>query len=118
MLRRMVKNRDDIAQVFTTNVTDMGSMFIDVNRVNHDILNWDLSNVTNLREMLYDAEIPNNFVLLDKELLTTEITSSLKGISSRDVKCIFSGSEIVGTNKRKFYCANAGFLLNVILKSE
>lgn len=60
------------------------------------------------------VETSNIFVLLNESQLTSEITSNLKGISEMDIKRIFGGSEIIGTDKRKFYCANAGFLLNVI----
>ena len=54
------------------------------------------------------------YVLLNEEQLTTEITSNLDGISIPDVKRIFKGSEIIGTNKRKYYCTKVGFLMDLL----
>ena len=58
------------------------------------------------------------FVLISESQLSKEILSNLKGISKKQVKKVFTNSEIIGANKKKFYCANAGFLLDVILKSK
>lgn len=79
---------------------------------------WVADSETDLISKRKQAVNTNIFVLLDEDQLTTEITNNLKGISEPDVKRIFSGSEIIGSNKRKFYCANADFLLNVIEQND
>ena len=50
MLRNMVNSYQDVAEVCTTKVTDMGGMFLR-SQFNQPIGNWDVSNVTNMTLM-------------------------------------------------------------------
>ena len=54
------------------------------------------------------------YVLFNEEQLTSEIADNLEGITIPDVKRIFRGSEIVGTNKKRYYCAKVGFLMDLL----
>jgi len=59
MLREMVANEEDVTTVVTTKVTNMFELFfIDFNTgsdFNQDISSWDVSNVTTMEFMFYDA---------------------------------------------------------------
>jgi surface protein len=46
----------DIGKWDVSNVTDMNFMFYNANAFNQDIGKWDVSNVTNMSWMFYDAE--------------------------------------------------------------
>ena len=54
MLREMVRNREDVTKVVTTNLTNMIVLFANEvtdeqpNAFNQDISSWDVSNVTNM----------------------------------------------------------------------
>ena len=50
MLRAMVANEEDVTKVVTTKVTDMYGMFAGTS-FNQPIGNWDVSSVTNMRDM-------------------------------------------------------------------
>ena len=59
MLRTMVENEQDVTKVVTTKVTDMSELLlINYNTsspFNQPIGSWDVSNVTNMRLMFYEA---------------------------------------------------------------
>ena len=59
MLREMVANEQDVTRLATTKVTEMSFMFlieVDIpTDFNQDISNWDVSNVTNMYVMFWNA---------------------------------------------------------------
>jgi surface protein len=55
MLRTMVDNGGDVDKVATTKVTDMSFMFENSTSLIQPIGRWDVSNVTKMRQMFYDA---------------------------------------------------------------
>ena len=63
MLREMVANEEDVTKVATTRVIDMSELFFinqgTVNDFNQDISSWDVSNVTNMYQMLREADAFN-----------------------------------------------------------
>ncbi len=58
MLKKMIKNDEDLRFICTTKITDMSEMFYGSGRNGkkfslHDISNWDVSNVTNMSGMFF-----------------------------------------------------------------
>ena len=101
MLRDMIANGEDVTKVATTKVTDMDELFylgLDnndspiPNYFNQDISSWDVSNVTNMYAMFYDATSFNQDIgswdvsnLTDMEFMFYDATSFNQDISSWDV---------------------------------
>ena len=62
MLRAMVDNEDDVTTVITTKVTNMDRVVGDFDTgsdFNQDISSWDVSNVTTMEYMFFNAEVFN-----------------------------------------------------------
>ena len=55
MLKEMIANNDDITFVCTSKITDLSSLFFESD-FNQPIGNWDVSNVTDMWTMFFDAE--------------------------------------------------------------
>jgi len=55
VLRDMLENEEDVSKVVTTKVTDMVNMFAD-SSFNQNISSWDVSNVTDMGGMFFNAQ--------------------------------------------------------------
>lgn len=51
LLKRMIKNGEDLTKIVTTKVTDMYKLFFNNQKFNQDISSWDTSNVTTMGSM-------------------------------------------------------------------
>jgi len=59
LLKRMVRQGEDLTKVVTSRVSNMESLFSSYSNFNQDIGNWDTTNVTNMRTTFYGASAFN-----------------------------------------------------------
>ena len=57
MLREMIANEEDVTKVATTKVTNMQEMFYLKENFNQPIENWDVSSVTNMRDICFQMQL-------------------------------------------------------------
>ena len=69
MLKRMVKNGDDITHICTSKVTDMSNLFYK-SKLKRDISKWDVSNVTNMEGLFNESQFSGNISKWDVSNVT------------------------------------------------
>lgn len=55
LLLKMIKNKENVSNVYTGKITDMSKLFDTEIEFNDDISSWDVSNVRNMESMFFNA---------------------------------------------------------------
>ena len=79
LLDQMIINGENVENVITTLVTDMGAMFVDATSFNQDISQWDTSRVTDMSSMFNGATSFNQ----DLSRWNTSQVTDMRGMFSQ-----------------------------------